>query len=95
MGAYVILISVKAKVAMFTCLPLAVVTDFVEEKGYPKKANLELLVHLAEHFKKEYAFFEAFPDTVMESDAHGQLSADDVKFDTDDKRGYEFDYSNF
>jgi len=95
MGAYVIMISVKAQVAMFTVLPLAVVTNFVKMEGYPIKANLELLVHLAEHFKKEYAFIQAFPDAVMESDAHGQLSADIVKFDTDEPRGYYFDYSNF
>jgi hypothetical protein len=95
MGAHVILISVKNKKATNTTIPMRIAENHGLEYGDPVTPNSGFMDHVRKNVRRTYEFIVANPDAVMESDAHGQLSADLVIFDDKEECGYRFDYSGF
>lgn len=98
MGAHAILISVNSKKAVNSSIPLAVVEKFRTNEGYPIRVDRTAFVaYLKESIHQSYRnladFVEAADDLMIESDAHGQLSAYDVVFSDTDRRQYYFDTS--
>ena len=96
MGAHAILISVNSKKAVNTSVPLAIVEKFKTNEGYPIRVDRAAFVaYLRESIHERYRaladFVESADDVVIESDAHGQLSAYDVVFSDTDSRQYYFD----
>jgi hypothetical protein len=92
MGAHVILISVENEKAISTTIPMRVAEEEGLEYGDKVRPNAGFMKRIDQKYKD---FVKENPDALMESDAHGQLSADLVLFDVNEERGYRFDYSGF
>jgi len=95
MGAHVILISVESKKALSTTIPLVTFTTQGMSYGDSILLNEGALRLLSARYEREFEFVTENPDALLESDAHGQVSAEDVVFDVKDERGYRFVYSGW
>lgn len=91
--AHAILISVKYRKVLNTTIPMETIERFRKGGGYPIPVDREEIKRYFETIdpdKDHTHFMDFYEDFVIESDAHGSLSAHDVVFDPKRERGYYF-----